>query len=207
MYERSQHKCRSKCNDTPQTVPNSHYDGTCTLPIALQFVPSPLSPVVLLIPLPVALLLSLSTLDPWAAQLPLTSLHQPLSTPQSQELSHVFSEPCTITITDYLTISCIAFIEEELFCSHNWPFKFNQWNTIPAPLRFSYLSVIVWPYHIAWIHFSNFVMAAWLMRKFFISFTSSSEPASNPLESWKMKRVLLRKINSFSMLCSPLWGQ
>ena len=66
---------------------------------------------------------------------------------------------------------------------------------------------IVWSHQMAWIRFSNLIVVARLVTKPFINSSSFTEPDSNPRESWKTKRELLRKISSSSMLCSPLWTQ
>lgn len=170
--------------DTPQIVPNSHWDGTCNLPTGLWPVSLPVSVAGWLILLPVTLLLSLSSLYPWAVQLPPTPWHQPLLTPQSQELSHVFSEPCTDIITDYLTISCVAFIEEKFFCSHNWPFKISQWNTIPVPLRISYLELSYTNlYDLTILHGFAFLISLWLH-------SPQENPSSALPPPWNQPRIL-----------------
>ena len=59
----------------------------------------------------------------------------------------------------------------------------------------------------AWIRSSNFIVVARSVTKAFITFSSFTEPDSNPRESWKTKRELLRKISSSSMWWCPLWTQ
>ena len=158
------------------------------------------------------LLPQVSSLFLWVDWRQDTLKYQPLSTRQCKELpkNHIrvtmtFIDS-TVTHHSQYCIHWRTFLLQLELAFHNQPLKCKTW-IILCLEQLHIQQWIVWSHQMAWIRFSSLIVVARLVTKSFINSSSFTEPDSNPRESWKTKRELLRKMSSSSMLCSPLWMQ
>ena len=107
-----------------------------------------------------------------------------------------------------LTTLGITLHEKLLLCCRNKP-CIIRWDTIPQDVVNQWIQATALTNQMACNLSSRDPVFARSFINFLIAWTSSSDPDSNPRESWKTKFGLLLKTNSSLMSCSPrciCWG-